>query len=244
MYPLPSTQLPILGKLDYSNNTVYIYYVPVELTGGCDIKFYNNYIWYLTKYALSKINYTTGELVESYMKDFNGDGYIAPDGDCLWLSSVQNNFVTRFNITSKNFDVNLTSFDRPLGMFVDSTKLYIAENKYSGDETIAVVDKSTLNISRITTGAIITHQGVYHIYKSLEGNLWWSDNSGHVGSILLNGTKLVYDAVKYCYFMTDVPGNSIWFSAVGSAYVGIVEDVPITSLSSSNAGIGGRKLVW
>jgi DNA-binding beta-propeller fold protein YncE len=260
MNPHPSTQLPILGKLDLSNNTAYIYYLPVALTCGCDIKFYNDYIWYLTKYTLSKINYTTGELVESYMKDFYGDGYIAPDGDCLWLSSVQNNFVTRFNITSKNFDINLTGFNRPLGMYVDSTKLYVAENKYSGDETIAVVDKSTLNISRITTGAVITHQGVYHVYKSLEGNLWWSDNSGHVGSILLNGTKLVYDAPQYCYFMTEVPGNSIWFSAVvsayvgsayvayvgivGSAYVGIVEDITITSLSSSHvAGPAGGKFI-
>jgi streptogramin lyase len=239
----PPSYIPYLGKLDQSNNIIYIYYIPTELSRGCDIKFYNNYIWFLTNGGLSKINYITGEIVESYAREFS-EGFIAPDGENLWISSVSGNFVTRFNITSESFDVNLTGFDRPLGMFVDTTKIYVAENSRS-EGKLVVIDKATLNVSRIYTGVVITNEGTYHVYKSAFGNLWWSDNSGHVGCILLNGTKLIYNAPKYCYFMTEVPGNSIWFSAVGSAYIGIAEDIMSLSSVKNSGGISkGKNLLW
>jgi hypothetical protein len=239
----PPSYIPYLGKLDLTNNTIYIYYIPKDIGGGSDIRFYKDYIWYMTVWGLSKINYTTGVLVKSYLRDFS-DGFMVSDGDCFWISSVEYNFVTRFNITSESFDVNLTGFDRPLGMFVDTTKIYVAENSNSKgkQESIAVIDKATLNISRIYTGVIITNEGTYHVYKSAFGNLWWSDNSGHVGCILLNGTKLIYNAPRYCYFMTEA-GNSIWFSAVGSAYIGVAEDV-VSSSSVKSGGVGcGRKFL-
>jgi hypothetical protein len=42
--------------------------------------------------------------------------------------------------------------------------------------------------------------------------------------------------------MTEV-GDSIWFSAVGSAYIGIAEDImPLSSVKSGGVGCG-RKFV-
>jgi streptogramin lyase len=218
--PSPS-YIPSLGKLDPSNNIVYIYYIPTELSGGCDIKFYNNYIWYLTNGGLSKINYITGEIVESYTRGFYG-GFIAPDGESLWISSITGNFVTRFNMITKTFDLNLTGFDRPLGLYVDSQFLYIAENsqKVGAMGTIAKVNKTSLQVTRINTAPITIEgrSGPYHVLKDSYGYLWFTDGSNHMG--IAGG--LVYNSISpYCYFMTEVPGGSIWFSAVGSAYVGM-----------------------
>jgi streptogramin lyase len=205
---------PYLGKLNLTDNTVYIYYIPAG--SGSDIKFYDNYIWYLTS-CLLKIDYATEEIVESYAGGFYG--FMAPDGDSLWISSVTGNFVTRFNTITKTFDLNLTGFDRPLGLYVDSQFLYVAENSRNVGAmgTIAKVNKTSLQITRINT-AIITNEGPYHVFKDSFGYLWFTDNSNHMG--IAGG--LVYKSISpYCYFMTEVPGGSIWFSAVGSAHVGM-----------------------
>jgi streptogramin lyase len=206
---------PYLGKLSLTDNTIYIYYIPAG--SGSDIKFYNGYIWYLTN-VLLKIDYTVEEIVESYTGGFYGAGFLAPDGDSLWCSSVSG-FVTRFNITSECFDLNLTGFDRPLGIEVDSDFVYVAENSRSVGSmgTIAKINKKDFTVSRINT-ALITNEGPYHVLKDSYGYLWFTDNSNHMG--IVGGA--VYNSISpYCYFMTEVPGGSIWFSAVGSAYVGM-----------------------
>jgi streptogramin lyase len=216
-YSLPS-YIPFLGKLDFANNVIYIYYIPTELMSGCDIQFNKNYIWYLTCNGFSKINYTTGEIERSYITDIRG-GFIASDNDSLWISSLYWNIVTRFNTLTETFDLNLTGFDRPAGMFADSQYLYVAENSRNVGAvgTIAKVDKTSLQITRINT-ATITNEGPYHVLKDSYGYLWFTDNSNHMG--IAGG--LVYKSISpYCYFMTEVPGGSIWFSAVGSAYVGM-----------------------
>jgi hypothetical protein len=214
--PLQCSVAPFLGKLDPANNYTYFYYLPKS--SGCDIKFYNDHIWYLTNNGLLKINYTSEEIVESYLRDFSG-GFMQPDGDSLWLSSVSGDFITRFNTTTRYFDVNLTGFDRPLGIYVDFEYIYVAENSENIGTmgTIAKINKTSLQITRLNT-ANITNMGPYHVLKDSFGYLWFTDNSGHLG--IVGG--IVYNSISpYCYFMTEVPGSSIWFSAVGSAYVGI-----------------------
>jgi hypothetical protein len=209
---------PYLGKLNSTDNTVYIYYIPAG--SGSDIKFYNGYIWYLTS-VLLKIDYTVEEIVESYVGGFYGAGFLAPDGDSLWISSVSGNFVTRFNITTETFDLNLTGFDRPLGIEVDSNYVYVAENSWTAVMgSIAKISKVDYSITRLYTAGIV-HEGPYHVLKDSYGNLWWTDNSYHVGVFLANLTKRVYDSRPYCYFMVEVPSDTVWFSCSGSAYVGI-----------------------
>jgi len=213
----PPSYRPYLGKLNLTDNIICIYYIPTD--SGSDIKFNGNYIWYLTVDCLLKIDYIAGEIVESYAREFSS-GFIAPDGESLWISSsVSGNFVTRFNTITRTFDLNLTGFDRPLGLYVDSQYLYVAENSNNVGAmgTIAKIDKTSLQITRINT-AIITNEGPYHVLKDSYGYLWFTDNSNHIGIV----GSLVYNSISpYCYFMTEVPGNSIWFSAVGSAYIGM-----------------------
>jgi hypothetical protein len=236
----PPSSVPYLGRVDISNNLIYIYYTPVEFRGGQGIKYYNNFVWFLTSTGLLKINYTSFEIDEGYSIDIS-IGFMDTDIDSLWISSLSNGFVTRFNMTTKNFDINLTGFDRPLGVEVDNSFVYVAENTWTNSiGTIAKVNKTDCSVTRLYTTSLNPKDGPFSVLKDSLGNLWWTDHSFHVGVFLTNGTMLTYNSERYCYFMTDVPGSSIWFSCAGSAYVGIVE------IRSSNnaAGIGGgRKLV-
>jgi len=238
VYPnhLPSF-VPYLGRLDASNNLIYIYYTPVEFIGGQDIKYYNDFIWYLTSTGLLKINYTSYEIIESYPIDIS-IGFMDTDIDSLWISSLQNNLVTRFNITAKSFDVNITGFDRPLGIEVDNSFVYVAENTWTNSiGTIARINKTDYNITRLNTTSLNPIDGPYSVLKDSFGNLWWTDHSYHVGVFyyLNPDVSIVYNSRPYCYFMTEVPGSSIWFSAVGSAYVGVIE--PPRSADVNNDGI-------
>jgi len=225
----PPTYIPYLAKLNVENNMLRIYCIPKELRGGCDVKFSNGYVWLMTNGALSQINATSEEIVNVWMRDFDG-GFMKIDENYIWLASVSYNYVTRFDAINGVFDVNLTGFDRPLGIEVDSKYVYVAENhrREPGgpiiNGTIARIDKATYFIDRIVTDTLVTNEGPYHVLKDGDGNLWWTTNSKQIGvRMAFTESMFSYEAISpYCYFMVEVPSNGIWFSCVGSAYVGIV----------------------
>jgi len=223
----PPSTVPYLAKFNTTSKDFTMIWIPTELAGGSDITYYQNYIWYMSPNALAKINYTTNTVVESHIKNFYGEGYLKADKGCIWMTSVMGNFTTRFNMTSKNFDVNLTGFDRPLGIEVDSDFVYVAENSGTTGKmgTIAKINKADFTVSRINT-TLITREGPYHVHKDSDGNLWWTDNSGHVGYFETTGILTTKNAIgPCCYFMTDVLNSSVWFSCVGSAHIGIPKRV-------------------
>jgi hypothetical protein len=231
---------PYLAKLNTTSNILTIYYIP----GGCgnDIKFHNGYIWYPTNPFL-KINATSEEIVATYPCSFNLDGFMDSDGDYIWITSVSDGIVTRFNTVTETFDLNLTGFNRPLGIEVTEDVVYVAENGET--DTIAVINKTTLQITtRIHTEAPVTNQGPYYVYKSIFGNIWWTDNSNHFGVILSNGTKIFYQSIsQYNYFISEIPGNTILFSCKGSALTGIVIDIYVLKTIVSAGGISVRVLI-
>jgi len=229
--PAHYSQIPCLGKLDLTDNTVYIYYIPVALGGAWYVKFYKNYIWLLTLYSLAKINYTTVSIESYYSGNFGG--HMRPDGDYLWITVWKDDgFVVRFNTITETFDLNITGFNRPLGIETDSQNVYVAERKmYNPDEpepqwgTIAIINKATLQVTRVNVAKII-YDGPVSVLKDMFGYLWFTDNSGHIGIVggIVYGNEIPNCYVPpYCYFMVEVPGDSIWFSAVGSAYIGMKE---------------------
>jgi hypothetical protein len=235
-HPVPP--IPYLAKLNITSNTLTIYYIP----GGCgnDIKFHNGYIWYLSNPFL-KINATSGEIVETF--PWTAVGFMDLDGNYIWISNVISGLVTRFNTVTETFDLNLTGFDRPLGIDVDGKYVYVAENSRNSDfDTIAIIDKVLLNVSRIKL-APRTNEGTYYVYKSVLGNIWWTDNSKHFGVILSNGTMLFYQSIsQFNYFISELPGNTILFSCKGSALTGIVKDIH-AAVQGSSAGAGGRRML-
>lgn len=227
----PPSLIPHLAKLNVSSATLYIYYVPQGI-GNCDVKFYNGTLWAYGTKLLAEIDVETEEIVGLYNIGVSS-GFLALDEseNCLWISGVDEGFVKRFNMLSKNVDLTVSGLDRPLGLFVDSKFVYVAENsnEVGADETIALIDKFTGNVSRVKTGVIISNQGTYYVMKSSLGNLWWTDNSKHFGVILPDGeTKFCYESISYfCYFMADVPGGSIWFSVKGSSLIGMFEEIRV-----------------
>ena len=212
----PPEYRPYLAKLNITSNTLTIYYIPAG--SGNDIKFHNGHIWYLT-YPLLKINATSEEIVATY--PFFFDGLMEPDGDYIWITSVSSGLVTKFNTVTGTFDLNLTGFDRPLGIEATADAVYVAENGAS--DTIAVINKATLQITRIHTGASVTNQGPYYVLKDSAGNLWWTDNSMHFGVITKYGVKINYQSISALnYFISELPGNTVLFSCKGSALAGIM----------------------
>jgi hypothetical protein len=214
---------PYLAKLNTTFNILTIYYIPGDCSN--DIKFHNGYIWYPANPFL-KINATSEEIVATYPCPFNLDGFMDSDGDYIWITSVSDGNVTRFNIATETFDLNLSGFNRPLGIEATEDEVYVAEN--GATDTIAVINKTTLQITRIHTGAPVTNQGPYYVYKSTFGNIWWTDNSKHFGVILADGTKIFYESIsQWNYFISEIPGNTILFSCQGSTLAGVVRDINI-----------------
>lgn len=225
----PPNEIPYLAKMNIQTGEIQILWIPKALGGGCDIRYSDGFIWYLTNWGLAKIDYLSSEIMAVYFFEIAG-GFMELDGNYLWISSVSNNIITRFNILLETFDLNLTGFDRPLGLEVDDNYVYVAENHRREPEgpiingTIARINKETYSIDRIVTDSLVTNEGPYHVLKDRDGNLWWTTNSKQIGlKTSFTGIMFSYEAISpYCYFMTEVPNNGVWFSCVGSAYVGIV----------------------
>jgi len=116
-----------LAKLDFVNNMLFIFDI-----SGIDIKYHNGFLWFLTYDALLKINYTSFETVNYYPREHSAGGFMCEDGDYIWITDLDNNRVLRFNILSETFDLNLTGFDRPLGIEVDENYVCVAENVRRG----------------------------------------------------------------------------------------------------------------
>jgi len=136
--------------------------------------------------------------------------------------------VYSYNLASKQITNWIEGFDNACGIEVDENKVYVADNKHWHPEAydkIAIIDKVTLSITWVTTGIVMEgRDGVQEVMKDKDGYLWWIDCSMQMGIIdtftytIINE---VYPKVEWCFFMTEVPNGSIWFSAQGSAYVGI-----------------------
>jgi len=220
----PPENIPYLAKMDVNTGDITILWIPKERGGGSDIKYSSGFVWYLTKYSLLKINYSTTETVENYTTGYS-DGFMAIDENFIWFSSVSGNTVTKFNIETRGFDLTLNGFDRPLGIAIDSQYVYVAENSQDNTKTGTIVKLNKITgevVERLST-APITNEGPYMVYLDTYNNLWWTDNSYHIGmhSNTLD-VDVAYESKPYNYFMVQVE-SSIWFSCVGSAHVGVVE---------------------
>jgi DNA-binding beta-propeller fold protein YncE len=214
-----------VAKFLISNKTVQ--YIDLQLPTpriACSITYFNGYIWVLNCEFLTKINYTTNAIEMQYTlpeQSYSGD--MKGDGNILWITRTDNSKVYMFNITSGVIQNTLLDLNRPLGIEIDENYVYVAENRQQEPVefvgTIARIDKKTLQVDRLYT-TLCGYDGPYHVFKDSYGYLWFTDGSHHLG--IVNG--VIYTTkTAYCYFMTEVPTHSseIWFSAVGSAYIGM-----------------------
>jgi hypothetical protein len=154
-------------------------------------------------------------------------------GDKLWFNDIENpEYVYFENMTYINIGFNIT---------VSSPFVY---NHNKGTAVFVMgwitrINKTSPNppYERLYT-APVTREGPYYVLKDSDGNLWWTDNSNHIGVKMFNGTDVVLNSISpYCYFMTEVPDGSIWASAVGSAYVEMVDVEEILAMDINKDGL-------
>jgi hypothetical protein len=159
--------------------------------------------------------------------------YMKGDSDILWITNVYIGEVYMFNITSGALQITLSGFNRPLGIEVDEMYVYVAENErfydVSGGTTGTVAILNKTNPSSFTrVNVTVWDAGPYFLYKDSYGYLWYTTDKvvGIVEGI--NWGPWTPNAAPpdgLNRFLTEVPVNSseIWFSGVGSAYVGMKE---------------------
>jgi streptogramin lyase len=237
---MPPNEIPYLAKLTPENNELTIYWTPVATGSGNDIKF-NGYIWFLGVGAILKIDPLT-EIIELFQLKERDGGFMSLDGSYIWITNTRSGTVQRFNTLTEKFDINLTGFDRPLGIEAkDLGYVYVAENtEGSTTSTIIRIRKSNLRMDKITL-VDAPNGGTYYLMLDSRGNLWWTDQSNHIGYVTFPRLDIQVFTTqgRYGYFMTEVAFTSIWFSCVGSAYVGIIELPESTTSPQQRAGGGG-----
>lgn len=194
-------------------------------------------IWYLANGWLLEID-SEGTLLNGYyVKSATGAyGYMAIDGNNIWINYFSDCEVVMFNTVLGTLDIELTGFTSPLGICVDSDFVYAAEHgtQVGTMGTIARINKTDLSVDRLEADLIsVPGGGPVGVFEDSLGYLWFSDNSHYVGRV---GGEMYYTESNWNWFMTEiiVPNemnrsipdggelpidHQMWFACVGSAYV-------------------------
>jgi len=203
-------------------------FVSLSVTHGSGtVLYYDNFIWCygfndIADYLL-KIDSSTNQVVNAYPLSCGYLCYMYGLEDCLWMSDITEGNVYVFNITSNSVVNIISDLDRPLGITSDGNNVFVAENSRNVDVNgaIAKINKTTGQIIERIETEIIANEGPYCVMFDQYSNLWWTDNSFHIGVINTVKTE-VFLGKPYCYFMVEIPSNTVWFSCVGSAHIGMV----------------------
>jgi len=215
-------------------------FTEVSLIGGSadSVIYHEGFIWVANMPYVTKIDTATNQILQNY--NLNGSPiWLKGDGGNIWVSKITEGNVSRFDIATGQVTLELNGFDRPLGVEADDNNVYIAENTIGpgGISTIAVYNKQTGQITRYFLAGITT-AGTYLVSLDSYGNLWWSDNSDHVG--VIGAKNHIYDATApFQLFMTQV-GEQMWFTA--DSYIIAIDifprDIAVTDVKPSKTVVG------
>jgi len=193
-------------------------------------------LWFTNQPYLSKINPSSEEITDYYVGGEAMTLSLDSNGN-IWFSRLEGS-IGRFNITSEEL-FEVVGFDRPIGVFVNGSFVFVAENSlssecgYDKNGTVAIYNIGTEEITRVNT-TIITDEGPYMVYGDVYGNVWFTDISKHIGRIGYSDGASFIEKVKInnvsgvSFSMTEVEGSSIdiWFSGQGSSFIGMIETGP------------------
>ena len=192
-------------------------------------------VWFTNGQYLSKINPSSEEITDYWVGDDPWLLSLDSSGN-VWFSKLLAGLLVRFNITSEElFDVS--GFDRPLGVFVNGSFVFVAENSQDVGEngTIAIYNIDTQETMRVNTPIIGAYtNGPYYIFVDTYGNVWFTDDNFYIGRIGYSDGNTFIEKVEvsniisqFNLFITEVEGSvDIWFSGQGSAFVGMVSSRP------------------
>ncbi|MFQ5970508.1 MAG: hypothetical protein ACE5J2_08460 [Nitrososphaerales archaeon] len=222
--------------------------------------------------GLAKVNPTTLEvnrisLLDDGALSIEGVVVDSVDPNVLWLTDLVGEQVFKFDITTETVEatipvdaltldfeslgLNPFVFTDPAGIDTDDNNVFVALNILNIDDPgeednslIAQIDKLTLDVSIIDTGAPNTDLGTFTVFVN-SGLLVWTDQSQHVGIIDLNTFESIPDTTTGLPFFTTEFSDSnhfgcvpvdgeFWFAGRGSAVVGILPN----SKFSVGPGVG------
>lgn len=239
----PQFYLPA-GRLDFLSGEFSFVKSPV-IEEGNDIKYVKGHIWVLTDTYLLKVSN------DSVVSTFKIEGssslaFMEEDDDCVWITDVSEGKVFRFNLQSEQVDDVVEGLNRPLGLTVDSQFIYVAENGIGAKRkgTIAKISKKDLTLTaRIQTAEIsyTSNKGTYDVLFDSYGNLWWTDNSAHLGYVDMEGNVYVYDSELLNYLICQINDKLIFTCASccnRNSFLGIIE-LPAISILTITSNEGG-----
>jgi len=235
---------PKIGRFNTTDKTFKEFAIPGETPHGIVYNPFDGNVWFASppcspmygNECLCKINPSSEEMT-CYYGGFRPTLLDLDSSGNIWFTDSKRGDLHMFDISTGDL-LNVTGFDRPFGLFVDGDLVYVAENsqplkdpdyQYDKNGTIAIYNIITEEISRVNT-AIITNEGPYMPNVDSYGNLWFTDNSNHMGRVgYSNGSVFVEKAIPVIndvgtanYFMTQMT-DKMWFSGEGSDYMGIVD---------------------
>jgi len=185
----------------------------------------------------------------------------ATDPNILWVTDNVADKIYRFDTTTENVTLTISDplIDDPKGVDTDANNIFVALNKLGdadfddvpdGNSTIAQIDKSTLGVTIIDTGAplLVTGMGTFGVFFN-NGLLAWTDQSGHVGIIDLTTGEKSFETttglIRENFFGCVPLDGEFWFANRGSAKVGILPNSKFSGgrpVRATSAGGGGGGL--
>lgn len=235
------------GKIDLLKNE-FSFLKSSVIEAGNDIKYIKGYIWVLTETYLLKVS--NNSVVSAFKIEGSSSlAFMEEEDDSIWITDVQEGKLFRFNLQSEQVDAVVEGLNRPLGIAFDSQYVYVAENGIGAGRkgTIAKISKKDLALTaRIQTAEIsyTTNKGTYHVLVDSYGNLWWTDNSAHLGFVSPEGDAHVYDSELLNFFMCQI-NNKLVFTCSSccyrKGYMGIIELPAFFSLSITSSEGGKTK---
>lgn len=226
-----------------------------------EVKVTNGFVWTLIDYnydfssadntcgandvafhGIVKINPNNNNVISrtaiSGAENIRGVTVDAFDSTILWIADNTADKIYKFDtdILTVIETITLPAGSKARGIVDDGTNLYVALNKASGGNSkILKVVKATGVTSEIDTGASNTSTGTFEV-DIASGYLFWSDQSGHIGSINLvdYNDKTFTNTVQTSsnHFGVVVDGN-YWWAGQGSV------KAVITPIPSSSGTTGG-----
>jgi streptogramin lyase len=244
------------GEVQFANGNVWVtlqYLLDfdefAEAVGVMDVSFA----------GLAKVNPTTLDVTRIAIPDAirpTGLAVDATEPNILWVTDFVADKVYRFDTTTESVTETITldvgSF--PRGVDTDSNNVFVALDKFPpGNSEIAQINKSTLDITIIDTGAPIDEDlggtGTFSVFVN-GGLLVWTDRSNHVGTIDLVTSEITVentspDSIDRNHFGCVPKDGEFWFASAGSAKVGILPNSKFSGgrpVRATSAGGGGGGL--
>ncbi len=199
------------------------------------------YAWVAQGSLLYKISLAAPYSSTSYSIAGGGGAYygMVGDGDGnVWFSDILGGQLFKFSPSTSTL-TGYSGFNRPLGVTVNNSTVYVAENcRYIADSCTPSIAEMSTGGGNITRVSVV---GSPFDVAAVSGRIVWTssaEDANHTTTICVLWGACVDTGETNYYLSTDAAGN-VYFSYYGSSGVGVVSGlvpVPPSSTTLTSAG--------